>query len=119
MGASRSYRHVAVPSTPRCSLSAGRETAGHVPAGSGNFARRGTGRGAAGGRFAKLWTASTTSALGSGLATIAVPLLVASRTNNPLLLAKDRLHIGSVGYGLLFTCSAVGGVLGSAAGDRI
>jgi hypothetical protein len=72
-----------------------------------------------GGRFAKLWTASATSALGSGLATIAVPLLVASRTNNPLLLAKDRLHIGSVGYGLLFTCSAVGGVLGSAAGDRI
>jgi MFS family permease len=36
-----------------------------------------------------------------------------------VLLAKDRLHIGSVGYGLLFTCSAVGGVLGSAAGDRL
>ena len=37
-----------------------------------------------GARFIKLWSASTTSALGSGLATIAVPLLVASRTSNPL-----------------------------------
>lgn len=37
-----------------------------------------------GGRFARLWAASTTSALGSGLATIAVPLLIASRTSNPL-----------------------------------
>jgi MFS family permease len=36
------------------------------------------------GRFAKLWAASTTSALGSGLATIATPLLVASRTSDPL-----------------------------------
>jgi MFS family permease len=36
-----------------------------------------------------------------------------------VLLAKDRLHLDSVGYGLLFTCSAVGGVLGSTAGDRI
>jgi MFS family permease len=37
-----------------------------------------------GGRYMKLWAASTTSALGSGLATIAAPLLVASRTNSPL-----------------------------------
>lgn len=37
-----------------------------------------------GGRYAKLWAASTTSALGSGLATIAAPLLVASRTTSPL-----------------------------------
>jgi predicted MFS family arabinose efflux permease len=36
-----------------------------------------------------------------------------------VLLAKERLHLGSVGYGLLFTCMAVGGILGSAAGDRI
>jgi MFS family permease len=36
------------------------------------------------GRFAKLWAAGTTSALGSGLATIATPLLVASRTSDPL-----------------------------------
>jgi MFS family permease len=40
-----------------------------------------------GGRFAKLWAASTTSALGSGLATIAAPLLVASRTSNPLVVS--------------------------------
>jgi MFS family permease len=36
------------------------------------------------GRFVKLWAAGTTSALGSGLATIATPLLVASRTSDPL-----------------------------------
>jgi MFS family permease len=35
-------------------------------------------------RFAKIWAASTTSALGSGLIQIAVPLLVASRTRDPL-----------------------------------
>ena len=40
-----------------------------------------------GGRFAKLWAAGTTSALGSGLATIATPLLVASRTSNPLIVS--------------------------------
>jgi MFS family permease len=38
-------------------------------------------------RFAKLWTASTTSALGSGLATIAAPLLVAAHTKNPLIVS--------------------------------
>jgi MFS family permease len=38
-------------------------------------------------RFAKLWAASTTSALGSGLATVAAPLLVASRTSNPLIVS--------------------------------
>jgi MFS family permease len=36
-----------------------------------------------------------------------------------VLLARDRLHLGSVGYGLLFTCMAVGGLLGSLTGDRI
>ena len=36
-----------------------------------------------------------------------------------VLLAKERLHLGSVGYGALFTCMAVGGILGSVAGDRI
>jgi len=36
-----------------------------------------------------------------------------------VLLAKERLHLGSVGYGLLFTCIAVGGVLGSVLGDRL
>jgi MFS family permease len=40
-----------------------------------------------GSRFAKLWAASTTSALGSGLATIAAPLFVASRTSNPLIVS--------------------------------
>jgi MFS family permease len=36
-----------------------------------------------------------------------------------VLLARDRLHLGSVGYGALFTCMAVGGVLGSIIGDRL
>jgi len=36
-----------------------------------------------------------------------------------VLLAKQRLHLGSVGYGLLFTALAVGGVLGSSLGDRL
>jgi predicted MFS family arabinose efflux permease len=38
-------------------------------------------------RFAKLWAASTVSALGSGLATVAAPLYVASLTNNPLVVS--------------------------------
>lgn len=36
-----------------------------------------------------------------------------------VLLARDRLHLGSVGYGLLFTAMAVGSVIGSVLGDRI
>jgi hypothetical protein len=40
-----------------------------------------------GDRFAKLWAASTISALGSGLATVAAPLFVASRTSNPLVIS--------------------------------
>ena len=36
-----------------------------------------------------------------------------------VLLARDRLHLGSVGYGLLFTCMAAGGILGSVIGDRL
>ncbi|MFR9779158.1 MFS transporter [Micromonospora sp. MS34] len=39
------------------------------------------------GRFARLWTASTMSALGSGMATVAAPLYVASRTGDPLVVA--------------------------------
>jgi Transmembrane secretion effector len=40
-----------------------------------------------GSRFAKLWTASTASALGSGLATIAAPLYVAAHTRSPLIVS--------------------------------
>jgi MFS family permease len=36
-----------------------------------------------------------------------------------VLLARDRLHLGSVGYGLLFTCMAAGGILGSVVGDHL
>ena len=36
-----------------------------------------------------------------------------------VLLARQRLHLGSVGYGALFTCMAVGGILGSVVGDRL
>lgn len=36
-----------------------------------------------------------------------------------VLLVKDRLHLGAVGYGMLFTCMAAGGLLGSVVGDRL
>jgi len=36
-----------------------------------------------------------------------------------VLLARDRLHLGSVGYGLLFTFIAIGGIVGSVIGDRL
>lgn len=36
-----------------------------------------------------------------------------------VLLARQRLGLGSVGYGLLFTALAAGGVLGSVIGDRL
>jgi predicted MFS family arabinose efflux permease len=34
-----------------------------------------------------------------------------------VLLAKERLHLGAVGYGTLFTCEAAGALLGSACGS--
>jgi len=34
-----------------------------------------------------------------------------------VLLARERLHLGAVGYGALFSCEAVGAVLGSVRGD--
>jgi MFS family permease len=40
-----------------------------------------------GGGFLRLWAASTTSALGSGLTTVATPLLVATRSDDPLLVS--------------------------------
>jgi predicted MFS family arabinose efflux permease len=36
-----------------------------------------------------------------------------------VLLTRERLGLGSVGYGLLFTCMATGGILGSVIGDRL
>ncbi|HEX6026388.1 MAG TPA: MFS transporter, partial [Solirubrobacter sp.] len=36
-----------------------------------------------------------------------------------VLLAKERLDLGSFGYGVLFTCMALGGILGSVVGDRL
>jgi hypothetical protein len=36
-----------------------------------------------------------------------------------VLLARDRLHLGAVGYGLLFSCMALGGILGAFSGDRL
>jgi len=36
-----------------------------------------------------------------------------------VLLARDRLGLGSVGYGLLFACMAAGGIAGSVIGDRL
>jgi MFS family permease len=40
-----------------------------------------------GGRFAKLWAASTASALGSGLVLVAAPLYVAAHTSDPLVVS--------------------------------
>jgi hypothetical protein len=45
-------------------------------------------------RFAKLWTASTTPALGSGLATIAPPLFVAAHTKSPLIVSATSAAAG-------------------------
>jgi predicted MFS family arabinose efflux permease len=36
-----------------------------------------------------------------------------------VLLAKERLGLDEVGYGVLFTCMAVGALVGSAVGDRL
>lgn len=47
----------------------------------------GDANGRLGGRFLRLWAAGTTSALGSGLATVATPLLVATRSDDPLLVS--------------------------------
>src|SRR5262245_4700726 len=49
--------------------------------------RRGDRRERLGDKFVKLWSASTTSAIGSVLASVATPLLVASRTSNPLVVS--------------------------------
>ena len=46
-------------------------------------------------------------------------ITLAAATAVLVLLAKERLHVGSVGYGALFTCMAVGSLLGSAVGDRV
>ncbi|OXM53382.1 MFS transporter [Amycolatopsis thailandensis] len=46
-------------------------------------------------------------------------LTLVAATSVLVLLAKERLDLGAVGYGLLFTCMAVGGLLGSIAGDRL
>jgi MFS family permease len=44
---------------------------------------------------------------------------LAAATAVLVLLARERLHVGSVGYGSLFTCMAAGSLLGSAFGDRV
>lgn len=46
-------------------------------------------------------------------------LTLVAATSVLVLLAKERLQLGSVGYGLLFTCMAVGGLLGSVMGARL
>jgi MFS family permease len=46
-------------------------------------------------------------------------LTLTAATAMLVLLAKERLHLGAVGYGLLFTAVAAGGVLGSLAGDHL
>jgi predicted MFS family arabinose efflux permease len=46
-------------------------------------------------------------------------LTLTAATGVLVLLAHERLGLGDVGYGLLFGAMAVGGLLGSALGDRI
>jgi len=46
-------------------------------------------------------------------------ITLAAATAVLVLLAKERLHVGSVGYGSLFTCMAVGSLVGSVFGDRV
>jgi MFS family permease len=46
-------------------------------------------------------------------------LTLTAATSVLVLLAKERLHLGAVGYGVLFTCIAAGGILGSVIGDRL
>ncbi len=46
-------------------------------------------------------------------------LTFAATTSILVLFAQERLGIGSVGYGLLFSSLAVGGVLGSVAAERL
>jgi uncharacterized membrane protein YfcA len=36
-----------------------------------------------------------------------------------VLIVKERLRLGAVGYGSLLSCAAAGGILGSAIGDRL
>lgn len=48
----------------------------------------GDGGGRLGRRFAVLWSSSTASAFGTGLATVATPLFVASQTSDPLLVSS-------------------------------
>ncbi|SBT41099.1 MFS transporter [Micromonospora auratinigra] len=59
------------------------------------------------GRFARLWTASTMSALGSGMATVAAPLYVASRTDDPLVVSAGA----AVGWLPWLLFALPGGVL--------
>ena len=44
-------------------------------------------------------------------------LTLAAATAVLVLLVRERLHLGPVGYGTLFTCEAAGGLIGSGAGD--
>jgi MFS family permease len=46
-------------------------------------------------------------------------LTLTAATSVLVLLARERLGLGSVGYGTLFTCEAAGALLGSAFGDRL
>jgi MFS family permease len=46
-------------------------------------------------------------------------MTLAGATAVLVLLARHRLGMGSVGFGLLFTCAAVGGIIGAVIGDRL
>src|SRR5262249_26196340 len=53
------------------------------------------------------------------LAIALMNLTLTAATSILVLVARDRLGLGSVGYGLLFSAMAVGGVAGSLAGGRL
>jgi MFS family permease len=46
-------------------------------------------------------------------------LALSATTAVLVLLAEERLHLGSIGFGALYTSMATGGILGSVFGDRI
>ena len=48
-------------------------------------------------RFGRLWAASTLSALGSGMATVAAPLYAAARSDDPLVVAAAAGRPGCPG----------------------
>jgi MFS family permease len=69
--------------------------------------------------FAKLWTASTVSNLGDGITVVAGPLLAASLTRNPLLVAARLLGRVNGAYAVFsYGGASLGALLGGMLAGR-